>query len=174
MCDVLLEAAADEISGAFLMGHSLGGYLAYEVAARRASAGHLVPGLIISGTSPPHRRPVARASAFSDTDLVRWLTQLGAADTESLSEVLPYTGEMLRADLRAFESYMPSLSPLHVPSLLLSGSEDILCTPSDLRDWSAWLTDWRAFTVVGNHHFIETAPRATAALLVAFVSPPQP
>ena len=149
-----------------LLGHSLGGLVAYRVA-RRLAASPLAPrALVLSGCVPPENvRTPPPPSAADDQELVRFLAEAGGTDQRLLAhpEFLDYILPILRSDLNAIETFTePDPSPLGVQALLLAGSDDVRAPASLVAGWQARLPDAGLHLIRGDHMFVITAPAATA------------
>lgn len=115
-----------------LVGHSMGGWLAFDVAARLQRSARPGPyGLVVSASEPPSRwvDQQSRRPFVSDTDeqLLTWMRDTGQLSPEVLAE--PDLREMavslLRADLRVLDSYRYSPGTvLDLDLNVLFGAED--------------------------------------------------
>lgn len=158
--------------GVFLFGHSLGGLVALEVARRLEEEGEPAPGLVLSGTRPPHRREDYGAfSRLSDRELLHTLVEIGGIPREWLNEpeVFDIFKDAIRADFRAFERYLPPGSLRSTPTLALGGTTDRICRPEHVWEWSRYCPRLEVDFVPGGHLFvIESAVAAAARTRVFF------
>lgn len=158
--------------GVFLFGHSLGGLVALEVARRLEEEGEPAPGLILSGTRPPHRREDYGAfSLLSDRELLRTLVAIGGIPREWLDEpeVFDIFKDAIRADFRAFERYMPPRPLLATPTLALGGSTDRICRPEHVWEWSRYCPALEVDFIPGGHLFVIESAAGAAARTKAFI-----
>ncbi|WP_016699616.1 thioesterase II family protein [Actinoalloteichus spitiensis] len=126
-----------------LFGHSMGGFLAAELAAAAQRDGTRPPDLlVVSGWSEPSgRTPLTDRpdlAGLPDEEVLRtWLPPGPATDvvvnTPELREIVL---EVLRADLRLCAAYRPSFDLLRVPVLAVGGEDDPLCPVDGLRAWA--------------------------------------
>ncbi|NHC44332.1 thioesterase II family protein [Motilibacter aurantiacus] len=143
-----------------LFGHSLGAYVAYEVA-RRLPVSPVA--LVVSGADGPQARvPAARRrTTLSDAELVDELRRLGGTpavvlDNEELLELLMPT---IRADFELVDSYEFHDGPLlDCPVHVLGGTADAHTTQEGLAAWRSLTTaptSLREFP--GGHFFVHEA-----------------
>ncbi|OLF09098.1 hypothetical protein BLA60_21180 [Actinophytocola xinjiangensis] len=109
-----------------LFGHSMGAWLAFDVATRLEQRGVRGPdAVVVSASDAPSRHAAARRRPplLTDTDeqLCTWLHRVGQLDEEILADpdLRQITLELLRADMRVSDSYryVPGVAvraPLHV------------------------------------------------------------
>lgn len=158
-----------------LVGHSLGGLLAYETAARICAT----PGLpwprfvLVMGCRPPHRSSAdffAPMLDLTDGALLDALAEVGAVNpalrTSPLRNLfLP----ALRADLALVASYRPDPPPSPIPVDLLAwhAVDDELARPALGTEWRRYTTaNFELTTFDGGHFFpYERMDDVTSALL---------
>lgn len=157
---------ADEISdhadGPFaLLGHSMGGLLAYEVAQQlRRVHGPQPIALIVSGRrAPEYPEPYPDIRSLSDAELVAELDRRYGRLASVLSNV-ELRGAFLpsiRADFTICERYRRSTcEPIPYPIFAYGGTADKDVSPTELAAWRAYTSDQFTMTMVpGGHFFIE-------------------
>ncbi len=141
---------ADAIAGAVdrpfaLYGHSMGGWLAYEVVRELRATGNPLPVALFTGACRAPQSPIpevfAGLSRLDDEELIRRLTGAGGiipaavlADPVMLQVLLP----VLRADLAWVDDYFyqPS-APLPVALHAFHGRTDEAVTGADTAGWRA-------------------------------------
>jgi surfactin synthase thioesterase subunit len=137
----LLEALdALPATGFVLLGHSLGGVLAYEVAARLTERGAPPAGLVVCGSRAPFtglgHPPVAHMP--SGEPFLRAAVDLGLAAPEMLElpDLAEAFGGMLQADMAMTASYQHRRRPpLPVPACVVGFSADWIVPEPALRAW---------------------------------------
>ena len=162
-----------------LLGHSIGGVLAYETAATlRAEGAPLPAGIVLSGAPPPSRPPLDPPMHMHSEE--QFIAEVAALD--GLPEVVmehpaarAFHVEILREDYRLVETYELASPPhrLGMPLLLLHGSDDPLRQPDDDERWRQLAGGVMATRVVpGAEHFFPATHRdETLASVRAFLTP---
>lgn len=120
-----------------LFGHSLGAYLAFEVARRLPRE---PVALFVSGAAPPQqRRRADRPRAdMSDAELVEELRRLGGTPWQVLGnpELLELLMPSIRADFEVADSYAYEAEPkLRCPLYALGGQDDQAVPVGQLSGW---------------------------------------
>lgn len=159
--------AAAEPRPITILGHSMGGLIAYELARllrRRALPVRL---LVVSATHPPQLTEAVPQHPTDDEGLLEHLAGLEGTGVEVLRnpEVLSVVLPALKADYAAFDSYADDDSgSLDVPVLALGGWDDPGVTPAALRGWGARTTGpLDVVMFAGDHFFIKNAVGPVAA-----------
>ena len=144
-------------------GHSLGGFVAFEVArALRRKGAPLPCHLVVSASPAPTTRPArVPIHGFDDARLLEEVKKYGGTPDEILAsrELMAVLLPIIRADFAVYETYETTReAPLPFPILALGGSEDAKVP-------AASLTAWREQTeapreprqLSGGHFFLQTA-----------------
>lgn len=169
----LAAQAAHELADAFdrhtlqrtaLVGFSMGALVALEVAqALRARYGTGPAGLVVVGTTAPHRRPALRRLP-AQADLTGLLasdtgTEAGA-DPTTRDEAVAYARELLQADLRLTVEYPGPADPVApCPVAALCGVDDPRRAGGDATQaWSRWSSGPFAVHLVPGGHLDLLAP----------------
>ncbi|MDH6486624.1 alpha/beta fold hydrolase [Streptomyces sp. SAI-127] len=163
-----IEKMADEIASAVepftdepltVFGHSMGAYVAYEVAVElERRRGPVVDLLVVSGVTAPHRKQPGEVHRLPDAEFAAEV----ARDNESFADLLasPELVEvllpMIRDDYRLFEIYQPGDPPaVRAPVLATGGVEDPDVDHAGLASWGELTTggfDVGAFP--GGHFYL--------------------
>jgi medium-chain acyl-[acyl-carrier-protein] hydrolase len=154
-------------------GHSLGAFVAFEVARALRRGGAPPPRhLFVGAAVAPQRHAVAApVHAGTDAGLVARLRRYGGtpeavlAEPELMAMILP----AFRADLTIFETYHAADEPpLDVPISAFGGLDDPYVPRADVEAWGAQTS--RAFVarmLPGGHLFLQSSRSALLAALLA-------
>ena len=174
LCEELSRHALDRPF--VILGHSMGGLLAHEIARALRRAGHSMPRmLVLSGCRPPHTIVVKEPiHGLPDAEFVAVLQERyggmppAVRDNPELQALLL---PALRADFQMIETYHCDDEPaLDVPMLVLGGTEDPAVSASHLMEWRRYTTqDCSVRLLPGGHFFVfstgAATPSATSAKL---------
>jgi surfactin synthase thioesterase subunit len=173
-----LDLIAEEITAALqplsdlptvFFGHSMGAYVAYEVAQRLAAAGAAPRCLIVSGARSPTARNHELLHPLPDQEFLAALTRLNGFAPEILAspELMAWALPLLRADITACEThpFLPE-SGIRLPIVACAGRQDPRAPPSTVQAWHllAGRFEFRQFE--GDHFFL----RHQTAVLARLVS----
>ncbi|SDI44184.1 Surfactin synthase thioesterase subunit [Actinokineospora alba] len=180
----LVEVAADlahsiAAPGRYaLVGHSLGGLLAFEIAKRIADSGLPAPEFaVVAGSRPPHRsssRVFAPLLSLDDDRLIDALASMGAVNP--LLRKSPLRGlfmPALRADLELIVGYSGPAEAVSVPLVAWHGVDDPLASPALGLEWARYAA--AGFThaaVEGGHFFLYERVSVVRGLLRQLVGLP--
>jgi medium-chain acyl-[acyl-carrier-protein] hydrolase len=144
-----------------LLGHSLGGVLAYEVARQLRAAGAPLPLRLCIVASPaphvPRREVVHRLPEAAFVDKV---VGYGGVPQEVLDseEMLALVLPIVRNDFKLLEQYAGGLDPVPIPISVFGGLDDHAVPAADLLAWSAQTTkSFRCRFYPGGHFFLYDA-----------------
>lgn len=160
--------AIPEVTGRLvLFGHSFGAYVAYEAAQLLEVHQRPVAGLMVSGIAAPGAgMPANDPDRLRDADLMASLGGQSAtspevlADEELMAMVLP----ALRADLRLPRQYVDDHGRrLTAGLVVLSGRDDDLVSPEQLRSWRHVTRSWLGIERTGGDHFFYLQDRSLLA-----------
>lgn len=162
----------DIVSGAVILGHSLGGCVAFEFASLLVEAGTPPAALILSATRPPNR--LADYESFvtmNDEQLLHCLIAIGGLPEEWVREpeLFNHFKGAIRADLIAFESFSITRPLQGVPCLVLAGVQDVVCRPEHSFEWSSYCPGCRVELIQDGHVFVQEQPAWVAERLTGFV-----
>jgi medium-chain acyl-[acyl-carrier-protein] hydrolase len=151
----IIERAADVPYA--LLGHSMGGLIAYELCHLLADCPAPPVKLVVSGLGAPHLdRPNEMVSHLPDKEFIDYVMQLGGTPTQLAAqpELLALLLPILRADFEACERYRHlDRPPLRIPVLALGGSTDPLAPPSDVARWRELTTGGASVRIWPGGHF---------------------
>ncbi|MFE2971072.1 thioesterase II family protein [Streptomyces sp. NPDC059340] len=174
-----IEDMAEEIASAVepftdeplvLFGHSMGAYVAYEVAvALERRLGPVVDHLVVSGVIAPHRKQPGELHTLPDAEFAAEV----ARDNESFAALLanPDLVEvllpMIRDDYRLFEIYQPGApTAVRAPVLATGGVKDPDVDHAGLTSWGDLATgrfEVRSFP--GGHFYLVQDTAALVAVV---------
>jgi pyochelin biosynthetic protein PchC len=160
----LARSAADAISHAgiaspVLVGHSMGAYVAYEVAAALTRAGTTAVRVVVSGQNSPDDRPTTALRLADDADLVADMVRQDpdSAPLWQLDDVRSMFLPAVREDYRLLETYTPTATV--VPELLVChGDRDHEVSPDRLDGWRRYATRFHPPVALSGGHFFLRAP----------------
>ncbi|MGW0752170.1 thioesterase II family protein [Streptomyces sp. NPDC002587] len=149
-----------------LFGHSLGGLLGYEVAARLEAVGSGPAHLFVSAMLAPSRHHHDGVHLRSDDQILAELARLGGTPTLSTAEemFLRLLLPAIRSDYRAFETYTDPGHRLSCPVTAFLGDGDPLVTAEEARAWADHTTGPAALRLLPGGHFYLTDPGNTAEI----------
>lgn len=157
-----------------LFGHSLGAVVASETARSLQAEGAAPVWVGVSGRQAPMLQPANRLldPSLSDVELARRLARLGGLPDrlDELPEFRDRFLQLIRADLRALDSYRPDphRQPLSCPLTVFTSTEDVMAPPSGASAWSReTAAAFRQQVFDGGHfHFMgEAFPAFTGAMV---------
>ncbi len=138
-----------------LLGQSMGGILAYEVALRLIPeiGRKLLRVVVAASASPSH----VSTKSFSNSNPHRMLKDLGAPEELFLTgELLELVVQALSADLKMLTKYRSDGRTLSVPITVLLGSKDDAVRPKDATEWLAVTeVECTQETLEGGHFFLD-------------------
>ncbi|PLX70428.1 MAG: hypothetical protein C0602_06345 [Denitrovibrio sp.] len=160
--DSLLELAAEaakyisEYSGRFaLLGHSLGGYVAFEATRILADFGAFPCKLFLSGQKPPElidRKYYADCLKKDDSDFIDWIQntyQPLPAEVIKSGDIGQLLINTLRNDYQLLVDYSPDVNVFaDVEAVLLNGRQDGAVSGLNPPDWGIHLKG-----ITGSHYF---------------------
>lgn len=180
-----LVHAADEIADGIvatlappvvLYGHSMGAWLALEIARSLERRGSPPAGLVVAGRNGPgYPEDVPPLSRLPDADFIHEVsTRYGGVSPEvaANAEIMELFLPVLRADIGMMERYDPSARalPLRCPVLACTGSSDPGTTAAGLEEW-ATVTEgqFEVATLPGDHFFMDQHPGDFFRLLAGWI-----
>lgn len=187
--DVLLHQllagiAADLTERPFvLLGHSMGGLVAFELArALEAGGGPIPRALVVTGCRAPHAlRPPLNIGGMNSEEFLALLASYGGTPPHVLAnpELLELFLPTLRADITMVEDYRVKPGPpLPIPIIAYGGKDDDEVTAAEMAAWSQYTSaGFRSRTFGGGHFFLHDRPEAVSRLacdLVAMGALPVP
>lgn len=162
----LARALADDLATALdrpyvLVGHSLGAWIAFEVARELRRTNRPLPELLVSAAARPPDTALAESPLYRlpDDELIAAVSQRYGGIPPAIvekAELLELLLPALRADIQMVETYRyAEESPLDVEILALGGTDDPAVSAADLAGWSRHTT--RSCSVrqfPGGHFFL--------------------
>jgi surfactin synthase thioesterase subunit len=150
---VTWDQLAEDVTGAVarasnrpysLFGHSMGGWMAFDVATRLADRGGPLPVQLIVSSCNAANRGLTDRDRFprndeADGSLLDWMSRIGLLPDYVLesSELREMSVELMRADIRVRDSYLAPLdSRSVVPLQVLYGRDDPVIEPKVAEQWA--------------------------------------
>lgn len=155
-------AVLDGIEGPYvLFGHSMGAWMAFDVAARIEEAGHPpAQALVVSSANSPvegvRERDMFPAQHQTDDEVLDWLTVNGLLPDYVLGDpgLREMALDLMRADMRVRDDfrYRPG-SRVSAPLQVLTGAEDTTIASDAALAWRALTTGGFRHDVLPGAHF---------------------
>jgi medium-chain acyl-[acyl-carrier-protein] hydrolase len=168
---LLAGIAADLAERPFvLLGHSMGGLVAFELARALETGGGPIPrALVVTGSRAPHAlRPPLDIDGMNSEEFLALLASYGGTPPHVLAnpELLELFLPTLRADIMLVEDYQVKPgSPLRIPIIAYGGKEDDEVTEAELAAWSQYTSaGFRRRIFAGGHFFLHDQPEAVSRL----------
>lgn len=143
-----------------LFGHSMGGWMAFDVAVRLQRTGLLPTDLVVSSCNGAHRgvTDIDRFPGGSDSDatLLDWMQVSGSlpAYVAADPDMREMAVELMRADVAVRDAYRPRpCRKVDVPLRVLRGAEDPVIDPDVVAQWSTVTTGPVSSDVLPGGHF---------------------
>ncbi|MEU1671198.1 alpha/beta fold hydrolase [Streptomyces roseifaciens] len=143
-----------------LFGHSMGGWMAFDVTTRLAVAGDPLPRtLVVSSCNAPDRGLTARDRfpdrRGTDDELLTWMSTHGLLPAHVLADedLTEMAVELMRADLRVRDSFTYGGAKVGVPLQVLSGADDPVVGDDTGARWGALTTAAHRHDVLPGGHF---------------------
>ncbi|WP_321861661.1 thioesterase II family protein [Burkholderia cenocepacia] len=164
-----MDIAADEIAAAMqpyldrpfaLFGHSMGGAIAFELAARlERTPVHL---FVSSWLPPPPARPRRFIERATDAALLDSVSRYGGMPDELLRypDFARAFVRVLRADMTLLDAYRPAAVPPGCPITVLGGTDDPIVRAVELERWRAHERVAAVRVFPGGHFYLRDEQRA--------------
>ncbi len=173
IADLLLRNQAELRSDPYaLFGHSMGSWLAFELAHHLKANGYPQPvQLFLSGRYPPQFRKTERIyHTMSDSEVRNGLLRMGGTPPELLDcpEWWNLFIPVLRADYKILDTYHfeANRAPLQTSIVGFTGNDDDITNASQMARWQELTTgDCQVYTFEGAHFFIHTQTAGIAKII---------
>lgn len=140
-----------------LLGHSMGGLIAYECYQQLYEKGDPLPKMMIfSGSLPPNQLVRGEYAIESDEELVAQLTAEDSISASALAipEFKEYFLPIMKNDIRIFDQYEQTTDhQIIVPVTVLTGDNDSNVTKEKVLDWQKYTQDMPKFIELEGDHF---------------------
>ena len=167
LCDrIFAEIDALANDPFFLMGSSMGGWMAYEIARRFQNKAGRVPCGIITLCSPMPAALQKLPELNNPDTLVADIIGINPIFEEvtQYPELLDMILPTMQADFRMCNAYRPdAANKVGMPILGFAGADDPLVTPEAMKGWQAFTTAGFDMTVVPGAHDLHVRPTAAMA-----------
>ncbi|MEU3568586.1 alpha/beta fold hydrolase [Kitasatospora sp. NPDC036755] len=166
--DELAEDAAESVLQAAggrpytLFGHSMGGWMAYDVAARLEARGAHAPARLIVSSCNAADRGVTERDRFpriedADGRLLDWMREIGLLPEYVLADadLSEMAVELMRADIVVRDSYRPTPGvSVGMPVQVLYGEDDAVIEPAVAEQWARCVRgELRVDRLPGGHFY---------------------
>ncbi|HEY0699328.1 MAG TPA: alpha/beta fold hydrolase [Micromonospora sp.] len=147
-----------------LLGHSLGAWVAFDVAVRMARAGGTAPrALVVSASEAPidwHTRQDASPNPDdSDEELLAWMSEVGQLPDAILADpdLSQMAVDLLRADQQMSRTYRyPPQTRLDIPVQVFYGAKDPAVSAEESHRWRLLTTgDFQIEELPGEHFYTD-------------------
>jgi medium-chain acyl-[acyl-carrier-protein] hydrolase len=155
--DGLLPELRRHLQGPFaLFGHSMGAYVAFQVALRLQALGLRPEHVFVSAARAPHvpeRSCMHRLSASEFLGAV-WRLNGFPPELRGNSELIAYALPILRADITACETHhFENAEPANFPLTAFGGEHDPRVAREDIDRWRAWAGGSFGMRIFAGDHF---------------------
>jgi medium-chain acyl-[acyl-carrier-protein] hydrolase len=141
-----------------LLGHSLGGVVAFQVARLLVAAGTRLPVMLCVVAAPaPHLPRRELIHQLPEDEFVDKVVGYGGVPQEVVEsdELLSLVLPIVRADFKLLEDFECGRDPLPIPISVFGGLEDKAVSAADLLAWGAQTTkSFRCRFYPGGHFFL--------------------
>ena len=173
LCDVFdAQIAPAAYEGGYLLGYSIGGYVAHALVERWERTGRPTPrGLIMCAVNPPNHRDTHPVfSAYDDEHLLDLLAELGGLPPALREEraIFDMFKHVVRAGFRAYERAPEPRGTVRIPVMMIGGRGDVLAPPANLDGWRAFCRRYQMELVDGPHVFLPDQRGPVAQLITGF------
>lgn len=147
----------------YLLGHSMGGKIAYETAKKMQEKGRIIEMLIVSGSRVPHIPEPNPIYHLPDDEFISAIKRFNGMPQEILENrvLLDFFLPILRADFEMDEVYYTQNAVcLNCPILGIGGSLDAEANEEDISLWREYTNnrfDYKIFE--GGHFFIKQSEK---------------
>lgn len=137
-------------------GHSMGAYVAFELARLIARQGHMPEQVAVSGARAPHCPRADQLHGLPPGEFLRALARLRGFPPEVMQspDLIAYALPILRADLTACETHAFNLDGNGRFALnAYGGDDDAMVDPEHIHAWRGLATTQFSSRVFPGHHF---------------------
>lgn len=182
LVDSLANAIASSPPARYaLFGHSLGAYVAFELAHVLTENLSLPPEALFVAAAPgptchnSEKAAIETISDVGDQALLGAFAQIGGIPSAMLSipDLVPALAAALRGDMNVFASYRyETRPPLNIPLTAFVGQDDVLVSRADASNWKECTINTFGMHILSGGHFCVTSAADTVRRIVADVCLP--
>jgi surfactin synthase thioesterase subunit len=158
--DALGEALLPVLAGrrVVLYGHSLGAWVAWDLARALSAAGTVPLGLVVGAQrAPSYSYPFQHESTMEDSELAGFLSRFDGLPTGLTDSFIQLMLPLVRDDLRLCETHPKTNVQESFQICALSGRSDPLVSVDEVRAWSRHTSsEFRHSAIEGGHFFIRS------------------
>lgn len=154
----------------YLLGHSLGGLVAFKLAQRLIKSGISTSLLIICATQPPHR--IKRDKPFANMNVKELIDQLQVMNgiPNTLLEhprFLDIYIPSLQADFKVYEAFGDhnDQGTYEGKTWIVGGTDDKLAKMEQINEWNTYCVNCNIYESSGDHFFVQSNGLYLAELL---------
>ncbi len=145
------------IDDILLFGHSMGAYIAYEVAYLLETQYQIkLCAVVVSGQVAPSKHIKSNIQNISDDEFLNYLVDMGGIQDEvkKNKELLEVLLPIIRLDYMLLDTYQPDKTHIiKTPLYIFVGNEDREVVETNLEEWKYFAKIFKGLSVFTGDHF---------------------